>query len=107
MFRYRLGDQRVPAMCLNLAAARLRAELPSGKAPTTRASADLAHDALERIVGPDAAPVFLRDGIVRQGLGHRRLDQLGRLAEPHVAEPGATSRPLQLPESFGFVKCFV
>ena len=36
MFRYRLVDQRVPAMCLNLAAARLRAELPSGKAPTTR-----------------------------------------------------------------------
>jgi hypothetical protein len=36
MFRYRLVDQRVPAMCLNLAAARLMAELPSGKAPTTR-----------------------------------------------------------------------
>ena len=36
MLRYRLLDQRVPAMCLNLAAARLRAELPSGKAPTTR-----------------------------------------------------------------------
>jgi predicted deoxyguanosinetriphosphate triphosphohydrolase len=52
------------------------------------ASADLAHDALERIVGPDAAPVFLREGVVRQGLGHRRLDQLGCLAEPHVAEPG-------------------
>src|ERR1700716_967502 len=36
MFRYRLVDQRVPAMCLSLAAARLRAELLSGKAPTTR-----------------------------------------------------------------------
>jgi hypothetical protein len=36
MFRYRLVDQRVPAMCLSLAAARLMAELPSGKAPTTR-----------------------------------------------------------------------
>ena len=33
MFKYRLVDQRVPAMCLNLAAAKLRAELPSGKAP--------------------------------------------------------------------------
>ena len=34
--RQRLVDQRVPAMCRNLAAARLSAELPSGKAPTTR-----------------------------------------------------------------------
>jgi hypothetical protein len=32
----RLVDQRVPAICLSLAAARLMAELPSGKAPTTR-----------------------------------------------------------------------
>jgi hypothetical protein len=36
MFKYRLVDQGVPAMCLNLTVARLRAELPSGKAPTTR-----------------------------------------------------------------------
>ena len=36
MLRYRLADHRVPAMCLNLAAARLRADCPSGKAPTTR-----------------------------------------------------------------------
>ena len=31
MFKYRLVNQRVPAMCLSLAAARLMAELPSGK----------------------------------------------------------------------------
>src|SRR5215831_6055970 len=36
MFRYRLVDQRVLAMWRNLAAARLMAALPSGKAPTTR-----------------------------------------------------------------------
>jgi hypothetical protein len=36
MFRYRLVDQRVPAMWRSLAAAKLMAELPSGKAPTTR-----------------------------------------------------------------------
>lgn len=36
LFRYRLVDQRVPAMWRSLAAARLRVELPSGKAPTTR-----------------------------------------------------------------------
>ena len=38
-------------------------------------SANLSHDALERIVGSDAAPVFFRERVVRQGLGHRRLDQ--------------------------------
>jgi hypothetical protein len=51
------------------------------------ASADLAHDALKWIVGPDAPPVLLWKRVVRQGLGHRRLDQLGRLAEPHAVEP--------------------
>jgi hypothetical protein len=32
------------------------------------APADLAHDALERIVGPDAPPVLLGKGVVGQGL---------------------------------------
>ena len=36
MFKYRLVDQRVPAICLSLAVAKLMAELPSGKAPTMR-----------------------------------------------------------------------
>lgn len=36
MFRYRFEDQVVPAMCLNLAVARLRHESAWGKAPTTR-----------------------------------------------------------------------
>jgi hypothetical protein len=31
-----LIDQAVPAMCRSRAAARLRADWPSGKAPTTR-----------------------------------------------------------------------
>ena len=39
------------------------------------------------IRGPDAAPVLFRKRVVRQGLGHGDLDQLGRLAEPHVVEP--------------------
>ena len=48
MFKYRLVDQRAPAMCLNLAAAKLRAELPSGKGADHASSPpDLAHDALE------------------------------------------------------------
>src|SRR6266404_7584653 len=51
ILRYRLVDQRVPAIWRSLAAAKLMAELPSGKAPTTRvAPTNLAHDALERIV---------------------------------------------------------
>ena len=36
MFKYRLVDHAVPAMWRSLAAARLRADFPSGKAPTTR-----------------------------------------------------------------------
>lgn len=36
MFMLSLVDHRVPAMCLSRAAAKLRADLPSGKAPTTR-----------------------------------------------------------------------
>src|ERR1700722_13087229 len=51
------------------------------------APADLAHDPLERIVGPDASPMLFGEGVVRQGLWHGRLDQLGRLAEPHAVEP--------------------
>jgi hypothetical protein len=88
MFRYRLVDQRVPAMCLDLAAARLRTELPSGKAPTTRVRRRIfARDPLERIAGPDAALVLFRERVVRHGLGHGRLDQLGRFAELHAEEP--------------------
>ena len=36
MFKYRLVDHAVPAMCRSLAAARVSADCPSGNAPTTR-----------------------------------------------------------------------
>jgi len=36
MFKYLLVDQAVPAMCRRRAAARLKADWPSGKAPTIR-----------------------------------------------------------------------
>ena len=36
MLRYRFVDHAVPDTCLSLAAARLSADCPSGKAPTTR-----------------------------------------------------------------------
>jgi len=44
MFMYLRLDHWVPAMCLNLAAARLRQLLPSGKAPTTREALTLVTD---------------------------------------------------------------
>jgi hypothetical protein len=31
--------------------------------------------------------VLFWEGVVSHGLGHGRLDQLGRLAEPHAGEP--------------------
>ena len=47
MFRYRLVEQRVPAMWRSLAAARLMAELPSGKAPTTRVRRRISRKSVE------------------------------------------------------------
>jgi hypothetical protein len=38
-------------------------------------SADLAHDALERIVGADLDPVAVREGVVGQGLRDVRVDE--------------------------------
>ena len=86
MFRYRLVDQRVPAMCLNLVAARLEGRVAVGEGTDhAGASADLAHDAFEWIIGPDAAPMLLGESVVGQGLGH------GRLAES-AALPSLMSR---------------
>jgi hypothetical protein len=51
MFRYRLVDQRVPAMWRSLAAARFDGRVAVGKgADHAGPPADLAQDALERIV---------------------------------------------------------
>jgi hypothetical protein len=51
MFKYLLVDHAVPAMCRNLAAARLRVDWPSGNAPThAGATPDLAQDALSGLL---------------------------------------------------------
>ena len=63
MLRYCLADHRVPAMCANLAAARLRG-VPVGEGPDdARSPADLAHQAPEGVVGANASPVLLREGV--------------------------------------------
>lgn len=46
-------------------------------ADDARAPADLAHDALHRIVGADAPPMLLGEGVVRQGLVRARPDEIG------------------------------
>jgi len=74
-------------MCLNLAAARLRAELPSGKAPTTRVRRRISRMMRSSgLLDADAAPTLLGKRVVRQGLRHGRLHQPRRLAEPHAVE---------------------
>src|ERR1700704_3534647 len=86
IFRYRLVDQRVPAMCLTWPRPGEGRVAVGEGADHAGSPADLAHDALERIVGPDTPPALLWRRVVRQGLGPRRLDPLGRLAEPHVSQ---------------------
>ena len=76
MLRYRLVNQRVPSMCLNLAAAKLTAELPSGKAPTTRVLPRMSR--MSEQPGPHAGQAALDRGalrdfqLARQGLGLER-----------------------------------
>src|SRR5262249_37468648 len=99
MFRYLLVDHAVPAMCRSLAAARLSADrLPVGeRAHDARAPSDLAQDALERIVGADAPPVLLREGVVGECLLDRYLDELGGPSQPQ--------RPQLVDHSDGFLAC--
>ena len=76
MFRYRLVDPACAGDVPQSRRSKVEGRVAVGEgADHAGASTDLAHDALERIVGPDAAPVFFRERVVRQGLGHRRLDQ--------------------------------
>jgi hypothetical protein len=57
MLRYRLVPKRVPAMWRRRAATSMRAELPSGNAHYACSSSDLPQNALQGVVGTDAAPV--------------------------------------------------
>ena len=64
-----------------------------------RAPPDLAEDALQRIVRPDATPVLLREGVVAQRLVDPALHELGGLGQPLVAQLG-DNPPSLLPRRF-------
>ena len=72
--------------CLAAASRRhasLRHEVARARKSTTPNTKTPVH----LIRGPDAPPMLLGKRVVRQGLEHGHLDQLGRLAEPHAVEP--------------------
>ena len=61
--------------------------LPVGeRAHDARTPSDFAQDALERIVGADAPPVLLREGVVGERLLDRRLDEVGSPGQPQRAQ---------------------
>src|SRR5262245_27469182 len=80
MLRYLLLNHAVPATWRSLAAARFKADWPSGNAPTTRV-----HRLISRRRGSSGLsvrmrpPAHLREGIVGQGLLDCRFNKLGRL----------------------------
>ena len=57
---------------------------------------DLAHDAFEGIIGPDAAPMLVGKGVVDEGLVHGLLEPGGYLGKAQGFELGATSVALAL-----------
>lgn len=78
MFTCLRVDHCVPAMCLNLAAARLRHDWPSGKAPTTRVRLRISFmirssGLLVRIL----CQWISGKGVIGQGLADTLLDQFG------------------------------
>src|SRR4029434_10143111 len=76
----------------------VKRRLPVGeRAYDARAPSDLAQDALERIVGADAPPVLLREGVVGECLLDRFLDELGSPSQPQ--------RPQLLDHSDGLLAC--
>ena len=79
----------------------MRAELPSGKVPTTLVLLpDLAVDALDPVVRPDPAPVLRREFRVGKRLGELVTPRpCGRSAEHRHAEfdfPGARDEPFRV-----------
>ena len=84
-------DHAVPAMWRSLAAASFRADCPLEGADHAGARPDLAQDALERVVGADAPPVLLREGIIAQCLLDRRFSKFGGLGEAVRRKPRSFS----------------
>src|SRR5260221_1558348 len=56
------------------------------RAHDTRAPPDLAQDALERVVGANAPPVLLREGVVGECFLDRRFHQLGGAAQAQATQ---------------------
>jgi hypothetical protein len=73
-------------MCRRRAAARLRADWPSGNAPTTRVPSDLAQDAVKWVVGPNAPPVLLGEVVVGQCLLKACCRKLGGPGQPQCVQ---------------------
>ena len=66
---------------------RIEAALPIGEgADHAGPSADLLHDPLEGIVGPDLDPVAVWEGVVGQRLADAFLDQFGRPGHPLASQ---------------------
>jgi hypothetical protein len=66
---------------------QVQRRLAVGECPhDPRAPADLAQNALERIVRPDPSPVLPREGVVAECLFDPRLDELGGFGQPQVAQ---------------------
>ncbi len=57
---------------------------------------DLAHDAFEGIIGPDAAPMLVGKGVVDEGLGHGLLEPGGYLGKAQGFEIAGHLRCLGL-----------
>ena len=85
-------------MCLSRAAARFKADCPPiGKGTDhARAPPDLAQDALQWIVGADAPPVLLGEGIVGQRLLDAAPHELGGLGHALLAQFGSTREAFSL-----------
>ena len=91
MFKYRLVDHAVPAMCREPGGGKVERRLPVRKrANDPGASPDLAEDALEWIVGSETAPMLLREGVAGERLLGCGVHKLGRL--------GVRAQREQLPE---------
>ena len=87
MFMYFLLPHWVPATWRSRAQTSMRAELPSGKLPTTRVRRRISRfSRLNDIIGTDAGPVFAGKIAVSQRFLNAVLHLLGGLFQLHGAQ---------------------
>src|SRR5262249_38562136 len=77
MFRYRLVDHAVPAMWRSLAAARFKADWPSGNAP--------AAEHLKAIAAEECLPIVLCRADLTTERGLEQLERLLQEQSPHLS----------------------